>query len=200
MHDMAKRLAPMRATTQAAEGLPRLKWSLAEFDRLGELGIFAEDDRIELIGGELVPMSPKGNRHENVKSVLIDHFYRRLPLDTRLTVELGWRPAGDNYLEPDIVLYPSTLLPADVPAAKALLVIEVAHSSKHYDLGTKAQVYAALGVREYWVIDAVKLATRVFREPSAAGYGVVENHAASATITPLLLPALAVRMAELGLD
>ena len=57
----------MRPTTQAAEGVPRLRWTLAEFERLAELGIFTEEDRIELIEGELVPMSPKGNRHELVR-------------------------------------------------------------------------------------------------------------------------------------
>ena len=94
-------------TTQAAEGVPRLCWSLAEFDRLTELGIFAEDDRIELIGGELVPMQAKGARHELVKTKLLNWFMRRLPEDLELTVELGWRPGGDMYLEPDIVIYRS---------------------------------------------------------------------------------------------
>jgi hypothetical protein len=50
------RAPKIRPTTQAAEGVPRLRWTLAEFERLTEFGILTEDDRIELIGGELVPM------------------------------------------------------------------------------------------------------------------------------------------------
>jgi Uma2 family endonuclease len=72
--------------------MPRLRWTLAEFERLTELGVFTEDDRIELIGGELVPMSPKGNRHENLKALLSDWVYRRLPESLLLTGEFGWCP------------------------------------------------------------------------------------------------------------
>ena len=59
------RVPKARPTTQVADGVPRLRWTFAEFERLAELGFFTEDDRIELIGGELVPMAPKGNRHES---------------------------------------------------------------------------------------------------------------------------------------
>ena len=96
------RLQPMnepkiRPTTQAAEGVPRLHWTLAEFERLAELGIFTEDDRIELIEGELVPMSPKGNRHEVLRDELLNWMIERLPgRGLRLSVEIGWRPGGDT--------------------------------------------------------------------------------------------------------
>ena len=66
-------------TTQAADGVPRLAWSLEDLDRLTELGVFAEHDRIELIGGELVPMASEGNRHERVRDEVQDWLMRRLP-------------------------------------------------------------------------------------------------------------------------
>ena len=87
-------LPKQHCSTQAAEGLPRLRWSLAEFDRLTELGMFEENDRIELIGGELDPMQANGARHEFVKTKLVNRFMRRLPDDLELAVELGWRPGG----------------------------------------------------------------------------------------------------------
>jgi Uma2 family endonuclease len=118
------RLPNQHSTTQAAEGVPRLRWLLAEFDRLTEFGIFAEDDRIELIGGELVPMQAKGARHELVKTKLLNWFMRRLPEDLELTVELGWRPGGDMYLEPDLVIYRSGPSPEYVQPQQALLVVE----------------------------------------------------------------------------
>jgi Uma2 family endonuclease len=58
------------AATQAAEGLPRRRWSVAEIEAMVANGIILEDERFELIGGEVVPMSPKGNRHELVKKAL----------------------------------------------------------------------------------------------------------------------------------
>ena len=62
------RPASLPVTTQAAEGLPRRRWSVAEIEEMVAKGIIAEDERFELIGGEVVPMSPKGNRHELLKA------------------------------------------------------------------------------------------------------------------------------------
>lgn len=188
-----------RPTTQAAEGLPRLRWTLAEFDRLSELGVFRDDDRIELIGGELVPMQSKGGRHELVKTKILNWMMRRLPHDLELSVELGWRPGEDMYLEPDIVVYRAGPSPSHVPAGDALLVIEVADSSLLFDTGRKAGIYAALGVRDYWVVNTTTLVTRVYREPSSSGYGKSEDVSAADTVVPLLLPSLAVKLADLGL-
>ena len=90
----------VRPTTQAAEGVPRLRWTLAEFDRLAELGILTEDDRIELIGGELVPMSPKGNRHENVKDPSQQLDVPQAAAGFAAGVELGWRPDDETTSSP----------------------------------------------------------------------------------------------------
>ena len=190
----------VRPTTQAAEGVPRLRWTLAEFDRLAELGILTEDDRIELIGGELVPMSPKGNRHENVKTFLTDWMYRRLPSGLMLGVELGWRPDDANYLEPDVLIFSSTPDPGRVPPSEVLLAIEVAASSFVYDAGRKSLIYASLGVCDYWVIDAVTLTTRVHREPSAAGYARITEVGRNETLTPLMVAPIALRLDDLRLD
>jgi hypothetical protein len=69
---MNEHLRPDRlpGTTQAAEGLPRRRWSVAEIEAMVERGVVLEDERFELIGGEVVPMSPKGARHEAVKKAL----------------------------------------------------------------------------------------------------------------------------------
>jgi hypothetical protein len=73
---MNERLRPssLPTTTQAAKGLARRRFSVAEIKRMVADGIIAEDERLELMGGELVPMSPKGNRHEVVKKGLQQHW------------------------------------------------------------------------------------------------------------------------------
>jgi Uma2 family endonuclease len=190
----------VRPTTQAAEGVPRLRWTLAEFDRLTELGIFTEDDRIELIGGELVPMSPKGNRHENVKTKLLNLLARKLPDRLEIAVELGWRPDDANYLEPDILIFNGAPDPGRVPPSEVLLAIEIAASSLAYDTGRKSLIYAALGVCDYWVIDAVTLTTRVHREPSETGYARITEVARSETLTPLMVAPVALPLDDLRLD
>jgi Uma2 family endonuclease len=188
----------IRPTTQAAEGVPRLHWTLAEFERLTELGIFTEDDRIELIEGELVPMSPKGNRHEVLRDELLNWMIERLPgRGLRLSVEIGWRPGGDIYVEPDLLVCPKSFKGPTVPATEVLLAIEVADSSLRFDTSTKARLYAALGIREYWVIDAKTMVTRVHREPSATGYNSSVEVASGEMLTPAFVPSLGLKLADL---
>ena len=189
-----------RPTTQAAEGVPRLRWSLAEFERLGELGIFSEHEHVELIDGELVPMAAKGNRHERVRGKLLNFLMRRLPTALEIYSELGWRPGGDFYCEPEIFICPPTSEPSLVPPGEVALLIEVAHTSLAYDTGLKMRTYAALGVREYWVVNAVTLETGVHRKPGDGGYAEVRDFAPSETIVPHLVPALALAMADLGIE
>jgi len=189
-----------RATTQAAEGVPRLRWTVAEFERLAELGILTEEDRIELVGGELVPMSPKGNRHELVRGALHNWLRRNLPHEFDYHAEPGWRADGINYYEPDFVVGPAGFSPTGIRPADVLLVVEVAYSSLKFDTTTKADKYAVLGVREYWVVNARTLATKVYRGPSRKGYGSVVDVRSSKTLIPLLLPSLTVKIADLSIE
>jgi Uma2 family endonuclease len=176
-----------------------MRWTLAEFERLTELGILAEDDRIELIGGELVPMSPKGNRHERVCGAIHNWLRRHLHGDIDYHPEPGWHADASNYFEPDFLVGPAGFDRTSIPPADVLLLIEVAHSSLAFDTTTKAGQYAALGVREYWVVDAVSLATRVHRGPAAAGYAEKSTVAPDELLTASLIPSLSVRLADLRL-
>ena len=197
MNECSKTPFP-RQTSQAAEGLPRWRWTLDEFDRMIDLGLLRADDRVELIDGELVPMHSKGGRHEAVTTKLLNFFMRRVPDDCELGVELGWRPGGDIYLEPDLVIYKAGGFPSYVPPSDYLLLVEVSDSSLRYDRERKAKIYAALGVREYWVIDANSLQTTVHLDPGADGYASVSARAPNQILAPLALAALAVSLGDLN--
>src|SRR5271157_439139 len=184
--------------TMAAEGLPRRRFTVAEVEAMVAAGVMEEDERVELIGRELVPMSPKGNQHEVVKSALVDRWIRARPEDSRLTQETTFRLSEDTYLEPDVVVYPRTVGLRGLTGANVLLIVEIADSSLRYDMGRKSALYARFGVRELWVIDAVRLTTRVFREPAADGYRDARDFAASDRLVPLIAPdAFALRLDEL---
>lgn len=180
--------------------MPRWRWTLDELDRLIDAGVLGEDDRVELLGGELVPLAAKGNKHENLKAELINAIFPQLPKGVRLTVEHGWRAAPEMYLEPDVVIYPAGRPAAEQRPGDVLLVLEVSDSSLRYDLDRKSKIYAALGVREYWVVNAVTLETRVHREPSGESYGTVSDHAKDETLQPSLLPALSVCLGTLKVE
>jgi Uma2 family endonuclease len=187
--------------TRAAEGLERRRFTVAEVEAIVAAGVMEEDERVELIGGELVPMSPKGIEHEVVKSALVDRWNRHRSDDCRLAPETTFRLSEDAYLEPDVVIYPRETGLKGLTGANVLLVVEIADSSLRFDTGRKAALYASFGIRELWVVDAVRLATRVFREPSREGYGEVRDFNAAERMVPRFAPeAFALRLDQLELE
>jgi Uma2 family endonuclease len=187
------------STTTAAEGLPRRRFTVAELEQMTAAGILDEDERIELIGGEIVPMSPKGNQHEILKTTLNLYWARKLLDDILFATETTFRLTPDTYLEPDFVFYPKATGIRGLNAETARLVVEIADSSLGYDLGIKAGLYARFGIRELWVIDAVKLQTRIHTYPSSGGYRSIVDRLSSEQLVPQQIPALAVTLAALEL-
>ena len=184
--------------TSAEEGLPRRRFTVAEVEAIVAAGVMEEDERVELIGGELVPMSPKGLEHEVLKTALADRWYRLPERDVDLAIATTFRLSEDTYLEPDVVIFPRATGIPGLRADNALLVVEIADSSLRYDIDRKAALYASFGVRELWVIDAVKLTARIFREPEAGGYRETRDFASAERMVPLFAPeSFALRLDEL---
>jgi Uma2 family endonuclease len=187
--------------TSAAEGLPRRRFTVAEVEAMVAAGVMEEDERVELIGGELVPMSRKGLEHEVLKKALLRIWYRVASDDIDLVPETTFRLSEDTYLEPDVIIYPRTSGLRGLTGANVLLVVEIADSSLRYEVGRKAALYASFGIRELWVIDAVRLTTRIFREPAVDGYRDVSDFGPTDQLSPLIAPAaFAVRLDELDLN
>lgn len=186
--------------TRAAEGLPRRAFTVKDVERMAEIGLIGDGERIELLGGEIVPMAPKGIRHELLKAALLRHWYRSAPETLRLIPETTFRLGADTFLKPDVLVFPKGSPLARVTAEDTLLAVEIAESSLGYDLGTKAATYARFGLRELWVIDAVRLATHVHAGLGAAGYRTVTAMPAGARLAPTAAPELAVALGDLDLS
>jgi Uma2 family endonuclease len=185
--------------TQAADGMPRRCFSVAEIEEMIRAGIIDEDERIELIGGEVVPMSPKGARHEGVKIELNRFFQRVAPDHLAIAPATTLRLDRHTFLEPDFCVFRRDLDLAALDGAAVLLAVEVADSSLHYDKGRKIGVYAAYGVREVWVIDARRATIWSHRRLGAQGYAEIVEHATDESVTPMLAPELALSLADLGI-
>lgn len=184
--------------TRAAEGFPRRSFTVAEIRAMVDAGIIAEDENFELIDGEVVPMSPKGNQHEVVKAALNRLLARQSPDELRLAVETSLYLDDRTFLEPDFILYPIRILPEDVKGTDVLLAIEVAASSMKYDRGLKARIYARHGVRELWVVDAEMQATWVHTRPQPDGqWGSIEKVSADSKLVPDAVETVSIRMADL---
>ena len=186
------------ATTQAAEGLPRRKWSVAEIEAMVQAGIIDEHERIELIGGEIVPMAAKGVPHETIKKELNRFWAKIVTPEIDIITETTFRLDAHQFLEPDFLFWPRSVGLGKLKPADIMLAVEVADSSLAWDLGRKAGIYASLSLPEYWVINARTLVTTVHREPGPEGFAAVAEVAHTSLLTPMLIPALAVRLADLG--
>lgn len=186
-------------TTQAAEGLARRRFTVAEIEAAVRAGVIGEDERFELIGGEIVPMSPKGAVHEWIKIVLNRFFQRVSPDRLIIAPETTLRLDASTFVEPDFCVFRNDIDIAKLDGSSVLLAVEVADSSLHYDRGRKIGVYAAFGVREVWVVDARRATTRLHRRLGAEGFGEIFDAPATELLTPLLAPELAVRLADLGI-
>lgn len=185
-------------TTVSTDGQIRRAFTVTEVERMVEAGIIEPDERLEIVAGEILPMSPKGNRHEVLKQHLTLHFARRLPDACTFIQEGGWRLGELLYLEPDYLFFRADRPLASVKGPDALLVVEVADSSLGWDLGRKPALYGGEGVPEYWVVDAATRETHVHLQPGAGGYGSIRAYPPTIELAPQLVPGLVVRMADLA--
>jgi Uma2 family endonuclease len=190
--------------TTAAEGLPRRVFTVEDVSRMIEAGILREDERFELVEGEIVMVAAKGIVHERMKSALITAVVRAMPDHLTLGVEITLRLTDTLMLEPDIAVFPKELLTrsstgfARLDPGEAHLVIEVAATSLAYDRGLKARLYARHRVRELWVVDANERITWVHTGPSGDVWSSVVKHGQEDALTTSALPDLSIRLGEIG--
>lgn len=164
-----------------------------EYEKLVALGTFA-GERIELIQGALRQMSPIGPPHTSTVDLLTELLVLALVGRARVRVQGSFAASELSEPEPDFCILPLGDYRTAHPS-QAHLIIEVADSSLRYDRGEKAQLYAACGVPEYWIVNLVDRVVEVHREPSAGGYRQVAT-----VLRGARLPLLAFPDVELAVD
>ncbi len=160
------------------------------YQRLAEVGILREDDRVELIAGQVVEMTPIGDRHASCVRRLIRLLSQIVldaaVLDVQDPVVLGEHDAP----QPDVTLLRprGDAYPSHPRAADILLVIEVADASVAYDRDVKIPLYARAGIPEAWLVDLAADRIEVYRDPASGGYASVRSVSRAETITLLHFP------------
>lgn len=177
--------------------------SLAEYDRIVRAGVFDQRRRVELIRGEIREMNPIGPQHEDVLERLTEWSYRLLPLDSvriRVQDSVGL-PGLESVPEPDLVWAVRRDYSRGRPTAEEiLLLVEVAESSLPYDVGEKADLYAAADIADYWVVDLAARAIEVRRDPLGSRYRSLQTFTGTAEIRPLRFPDVILQPAMLWQD
>ena len=180
--------------------LPRHKFTVDEYHKMAENGVLTEDDRVELIDGEIIDMPPIGELHfghvNRFNRVFSQEFVGRAVVHVQNPVRLG----RHREPQPDVVLlklrdddYDARMpTPEDV-----LLLVEVADSSLDYDRNTKIPLYSEAGILEYWIVNLVDEHILVYRDPGPTGYGVVQVLRRGDTIRPVSFPDVEIAVSDL---
>jgi Uma2 family endonuclease len=148
-------------------------WTVEEYHRMNEAGIFAPDERVELLNGRIIWMIAKGTAHRSavgrIDRLLQDCLKNRALICVQDPVKLNNRSEP----EPDISVVkidPLDYADHHPTPSEVYLIIEVADSSLKLDCETKAKAYSLAGIKDYWVLDVVKRELHIFRNPTQNGY------------------------------
>jgi Uma2 family endonuclease len=188
---------------QTDELPPHRAFTVEDIRRMMDAGVLGEDERFELIEGDIFMMSPKGIVHENIKNALNLALARAIPDGFYVGVESTLQLADDILVEPDLSVIAREVYKAHSRAFAApnpkdvLLLIEIAVSSMAYDRNVKAALYARYGVREFWVIDGNERVAWIHTDPSEGGWGsMVERGPADLLSTPAV-PNFSIRLGDI---
>lgn len=171
-----------------------------DYHKMGEAGIFHEDDRLELIEGTLIDMAPIGSGHAGevirLNTVLNTAFSGRVLVSQQNPIRLG----EHSEPQPDVAILrlredfyrTSHPQPPDI-----LLLIEVSDTTVRYDREIKIPLYARHGIPEVWLIDLQHEQVEIYRQPSVDGYRQILRPAKDERIAPALLPDTSLAISDL---
>lgn len=180
--------------------LRRRSFTVEEYHRMAETGVLAGKDRLELIHGEILMMTPIGPRHayyvSRLTQILVpivgEHglVWAQNPVQVEAQSEpqpdiVIVRPRGRDYLRQ---------LPVN---SDVLLAIEVADSSLEYDRDVKLPLYASAGIPESWILDVNQVRIERHTEPAADGYRKRELLGSKDAVTLLMLPQCRINLADI---
>ena len=168
---------------------------------MAELGILGEEDRVELINGQILVMEPPSPEHASHIDYIASRFFR-LRTERRCHLRIQHPAILDDLSapQPDISLVrwrDDFYLHAHPSPGDILLAIEVAWTSAPGDRRIKAPLYARAGIPEYWLVDLPNRLVEVYREPSATGYASFARLGAGATLRPLAFEDIELRVEEM---
>ena len=177
----------------------RHSFTVAEYERMAEAGVFSEDDRVELVCGEVVAVSPIGTRHAACVDAFAEILRERLGRSVIVRVQNPIQLDDYSEPQPDIAVlkrrddfyrgcHPR---PGDI-----LLVIEVSDTTLEYDRKVKAPLYARAGVPEVWVVNLADELIEAYADPAEGAYQTARSHARGEELQSRALAPLRVSVAE----
>ena len=175
--------------------LQRRLFTADEYHRMGEAGVLGPDDRVELVDGEIVEMSPIGSPHaacvDRLVALLQPHAAGVAIVRVQGPIRLD--PHSEPQPDLSILRHRTDFYAAAHPApADVLLVVEVADTSLRYDRDVKIPLYARSGITEAWLVDLASATVEAFTQPTPQGYRQSRRAGRGERLIPLAFPAATV--------
>lgn len=176
---------------------PQLRhWTRDDYYRMAQLGLFT-GQRVELIGGEILMMSPMNPDHAASLQLCARALERVFGHGYCVRVQLPLWIDNESEPDPDLAVVPGTPRDYKQHPRTALLVVEVSDSTLAFDRSRKQQLYARASVPEYWIVNLVDRCIEVHRNPIDGCYDVIANCEADQEVTALAAPHAALSVSEL---
>jgi Uma2 family endonuclease len=166
----------------------------SEYDRMVELGLF-DDERVELLQGVLVKMSPQRAPHASTVQKLTQLLITRLQGRFTLRIQAPLALSDDSEPEPDVAVVPLGDYEAEHPST-ALLVIEVSETTLRTDR-RKAALYASAGIGEYWIVNLGARSVEVYTSPDDDRYAESRTLRGGDVLRPAALGDVTIAVAEI---
>jgi Uma2 family endonuclease len=179
--------------------LKRRLFTVAEYHQMAEAGILGEDDRVELIEGEIVEMTPIGARHAECVDRLTDLFFRVFGGVARVRVQNPVGLGEHSEPQPDVALVrrkPGFYTSGHPTPGDVLLLVEVADSSADPDRRVKVPLYARSGIQEVWLVDPEPETITMYRDPTPEGFRTAQIVRRGETLSPLAFPEHSISVAS----
>ena len=174
--------------------ITRHRFTVDDFHRMAEVGIFGPELRVELIEGEIIDMAPIGRRDQSCVDRLAALFFDALPEEGAIVRVRGFvRLSGISKPWPDIALLrpdPDFYAEREAGPADVLLLVEVSDTSVPYDREVKVPLYASCGIPEVWIVDLRARRVLVYRGIGSGRYQDVFEASAGQQLRALALPEL----------
>ena len=178
----------------------RKQFTVEEYYQMGEAGILTEDDRVELIEGEIIQMAPIGISHSSLVDYLTNTIARMARKKGIVRTQNPIRLSDISEPQPDIALlkYRDDFYRKNHPTSEDVyLIIEVADTSLQYDRDTKVPLYARHDIPEVWIVDIQGQAIEVYRNPKEGQYLEISRLSPEQKIAPMHFPELVLSVKEI---
>ena len=176
------------------------RFNIEEYHRLIESNILHEDDRVELVEGRIVDMTPIGSKHAACVNRLNEIFSEKLQKRAIVTIQNPVRLTEYSELEPDIAIIkrrPDFYAEQHPQPEDVLLIIEVSDSSLDYDAETKIPLYAKANIQEVWLVNLKENILQIYNEPTPEGYNIMLKRRYNQKISPGCFPDIALTVSEI---